>query len=105
MSVQPLNQANFNNHIASNDVVLVKFGAPWCGPCKALGPLLDKASLEYPGVSFVDINVDESPMLAAQYGVRSVPTLMAWKNKTLVWTKIGLPASSDLKKSLDELAG
>lgn len=103
MSVVHLDHTNFTNHVAQNNLVVVKFGAPWCGPCRALAPLLDKFSSEYPHISFVDINVDEAPALAAQYGIRSLPTIMAWKDKKVVWTKIGLPSPQDLKKDLDGL--
>ena len=104
MSVPMVDQNNFAQHIQGNALVVVKFGAPWCGPCKALAPLLDRASNQFEDVSFIEVNVEQSPTLAAGYNIRSLPTLMAWKNGVVQWTRVGLPSSGDLTKMLSELA-
>ena len=104
MSIPVVNDQDFQKTVAQDRLVVVKFGAPWCGPCKALGPLLERSAQEFPNVSFVEINVDQSPMLAAKFHIRSVPTLMAWKDGAVQWTKIGLPSSADLKNAISTLA-
>jgi thioredoxin 1 len=103
MSVPTIDQQSFPAHIASNDIVVVKFGAAWCGPCKAMAPMLEKSSSEFPGISIVEVDVDKSPHLAAQFNVRSLPTLVAWKGGQLQWAKIGLPNPAELRRNLEAL--
>lgn len=104
MSVKKLNQQSFPSHMASHDVVVVKFGAQWCGPCRAMAPMLEKSAQEFPGISIVEVDVEESPNLAAQFNVRALPTLVAWKDGQVQWAKIGLPNPADLRKDLAKLA-
>ncbi|MFA7368351.1 MAG: thioredoxin [Kiritimatiellales bacterium] len=78
--VKELNAANFDTTIASG-TVLVDFWAPWCGPCKMQAPILDKVATKVGGKAVIaKVNVDESPALAAKFGVRSIPTLILFKN-------------------------
>lgn len=105
MNVQKLDQQSFPTHVATNEVVVAKFGAKWCGPCKAMAPMLEKNAQEFPGVSIVEIDVEESPSLAAQFNVRALPTLVAWKDGQIQWVKVGLPNQADLRKDLAKLAG
>ena len=104
MSVQSLTQNEFIQHIEGNRLVVVKFGAPWCGPCKSLAPLLDRASEKNPEIAFFDVNVEEAPTLAASFNIRSLPTLMAWKDGGVQWSRVGLPSASDLNKLLSDLS-
>lgn len=105
MTVKKLDQQSFPSHLADNDVVIAKFGAAWCGPCKAMAPMLDKSAQDFTDISFVEIDVEESPNLAAQFNVRALPTLIAWKGGQIQWAKIGLPNPADLKKDLSKLSG
>lgn len=89
--------------VEANPIVIAKFSAQWCGPCKALVPLIEKLSADFPQVTFVDIDVDQAPLLAAKFQIRSVPTLMAWKGGVNQWTKIGVPSSSDFIKAIQSL--
>ncbi len=83
--------ADFETHIASwKGVVLVDFYAVWCGPCKMLAPTLDALAAErIPGLKILKLNVDEEPLSAHKFNVRSVPTLILFKNGVAVETLVG----------------
>lgn len=79
--------------------VVVDFWAPWCGPCKMIAPALEEIAAEMAGkVKVVKVNVDENQEVAAQFGIRSIPTLMVFKGGKLAATKVGAGSKSDLSK-------
>lgn len=82
MSIVHVNEENFRENI-SNDKVLVDFFATWCGPCKMLSPVLEEIKGDRSELKIVKVDVDESPMLAKEYGVMSVPTLLLFENGEL----------------------
>ncbi|MBE7733458.1 thioredoxin [Devosia faecipullorum] len=86
-----VSEATFGQEVLqSNEPVLVDFWAEWCGPCRAIAPVLDELSSELEGkVKIVKLNVDENPGIAAQYGVRSIPTMILFKNGEAADMKIG----------------
>lgn len=78
-----------NEVIKSNQLVLVDFWAPWCGPCRMVTPILEEIAKEYSKVKIVQINVDENPGLAGEYGVMSIPTMMVFKDGKMVDKFVG----------------
>lgn len=101
-----LTQSNFDSEVLkSTNPILVDFWAEWCGPCKALGPILDELADEYSGrVRIGKVNIDEFQELAAQYGIRSIPTLLLFKQGQVAEQLVGLRSKRDLKASFDRLA-
>ncbi|MBQ7622729.1 MAG: thioredoxin [Bacteroidales bacterium] len=95
---------NFNEILATGRLLVIDFWAPWCGPCRALSPIVDELAAEYAGV--VDIakcNVDDCEEIAAQFGVRNIPTLAFVKNGALVDRSVGLVPKAALKNKIDSL--
>ena len=96
MAIVKVTDSNFDENIQSG-VNLVDFWATWCGPCKAIAPVLDELSSEYEGKArIVKIDVDQNPNLAAQYGIRSIPTLFVFKNGEKVDATMGMQPKAQL---------
>ena len=101
-----LTQENFAQQVLqSPSPVLVDFWAEWCGPCKMIAPLLDELADEYGGkVKIGKVNIDEHQSLAAQYGIRAIPTLLLINNGQVAEQMVGAKSKRDLKASLDRVA-
>ena len=96
-NIKNLNAETFENEILGNVPVLVDFWAEWCAPCKALAPILDEVSDELAGkIVITKVNLDENQDLAMKYSIRSIPTLLLFKNGELLDMQVGLPSKSDL---------
>ncbi len=96
-----LTDANFDQVIKGDKPVLVDFWAEWCGPCKMIGPLVEELAGDYEGKAVVaKLNVDENPQVTARFGVRSIPTLLVFKNGQIVDKQVGAVPKSVLASKL-----
>jgi thioredoxin len=94
MSTVTLTKDNFEQVVTGSDTVIVDFWAPWCGPCRSFAPTFEAASEKYPGVVFAKVNTEEEPELAGSFNIRSIPTLMVFREKVILFSQPGaLPAS------------
>jgi thioredoxin 1 len=98
MSSHHVTDKNFEQEVLKSDgVVIVDFWAEWCGPCKAMSPVVDELASELKGkVKVVKVNIDESPEAPTTYGVRGIPTFMAFKGGQLKDTRVGSMSKSQL---------
>lgn len=101
MAVTELVAEKFDETITDNEIVIIDFWAPWCGPCKSFAPTFEKAAAENEDVCFVKVNTDEQQALAGHFGIRSIPTLMVFREQVIVFQQPGAMP----KGMLDELIG
>ena len=99
-----LSDATFDQEVLKSAVpVLVDYWAEWCGPCKMIAPILDEIAPEFAGkAKIVKINVDDNQLVAGQFGVRSIPTLLLFKNGQLVATQVGALPKNQLAAFINQ---
>ena len=104
--ITSITDATFEEEVLKSETpVLVDYWAEWCGPCKAITPVLEAVAPEYAGkVKIVKLNIDENPNTPPMYGIRSIPTLMLFKNGAVESTKVGGLNKAQLTEFLDENA-
>ncbi|MFZ5556122.1 MAG: thioredoxin [Pseudomonadota bacterium] len=95
MAVLELTKDNFEDTVTRNDTVIIDFWAPWCGPCKSFAPVFEAAAEKHPDIVFAKINTDEQQEIAGHFGIRSIPTLMVFREQVILYAQPGaLPGSA-----------
>ena len=106
MAVVELTKDNFEEVVTSNEFVIVDFWAPWCGPCRSFAPTYEKVSEDHPDVVFAKVNTEDEQEIAGHFQIRSIPTLMIFRDKIIIFSEAGaLPESAfrELVKKAGEL--
>ena len=89
MATVDLTKDNFEDVVTKNDLIIVDFWAPWCGPCKGFAPIFEGASEKHPGVVFAKVNTDVEQELAGHFAIRSIPTIMVFREKVVLFSQGG----------------
>lgn len=102
MAVINLTKDNFESVITGNDMVIVDFWAPWCGPCRGFAPVFESASEKYPNVVFAKVNTEEEQELATHFAIRSIPTVMFFREQVILFSQAGALPAEGLESVLSQ---
>lgn len=95
MAVVELTQDNFEETVSNNDIVLIDFWAPWCAPCRSFAPIYESSAENHPDLVFAKVNTEEEQALAMHFQIRSIPTLMIFREQVILFAQPGmLPAAA-----------
>ena len=103
MSTLELNSENFNDTIQGNDIVIIDFWAEWCGPCKSFAPTFERAAENHSDIVFAKVNTEEQTELAQACQIRSIPTLMIFREQILLFNQAGALAPAQLEDVIDKV--
>jgi thioredoxin len=100
MATIDITKDNLQDTIANNEIVIIDFWAPWCGPCKSFAPIYDAASEKHDDVVFAKVNTEDEQELAASFQIRSIPTLMIFRDQIAIFSQAGMLPESALEEVL-----
>ena len=105
MATVDLTKDNFEQIVTDNDVVIVDFWAPWCAPCRAFAPTFEQASEQHADVVFAKVNTEEEQEVAGAFNIRSIPTLMVFREKVILYSEAGSLPAAALEQVIAQVKG
>ena len=102
MATVELTRDNFDDVVTQNEIVVIDFWAPWCGPCKSFGPIFEAASEKHGGIVFAKANSDDQQELAAAFNIRSIPFVMLLREKVVLFAQAGAMPAEGLESVIDQ---
>ena len=102
MATIEMTKDNFEQTVNGNPIVIIDFWAPWCGPCRGFAPVFEKASEAHPDIVFAKVNSDEQQELAGSFNIRSIPTLMVFREKVILFQQAGALPGQALEQVLTQ---
>jgi thioredoxin len=102
MAVVELTKDNFEQVVTSNPTVVVDYWAPWCGPCKGFAPVFESVAEKHPDVVFAKVNTDEEQEIASHFQIRSIPTLMVFREQVIVFSQPGALAQGAFEQVVEK---
>lgn len=103
MATVELTTENFESVVTGNDIVVVDFWAPWCGPCRQFAPTYEQASEKHEGVVFAKVNTEDQPQLAGEFGIRAIPTLMVFREKVILYSNAGAMTGGQFDQLVEQV--
>ncbi|HED32994.1 MAG TPA: thioredoxin [Gammaproteobacteria bacterium] len=103
MATIELNEESLEKTVVENDIVIIDFWAPWCAPCKSFGPIYEEVSEKHPDIVFAKVNTEAEQSIAAHFQIRSIPTLMIFREQIVLFSEAGMLPASGLEEVIAQV--